>query len=46
MVASAGSKEEEPWYDVDIVKGTLYTVTGYHVPKDTATIVEVLDTQC
>jgi host cell factor len=24
---------EEPWYDVDIVKTTTFTVTGYQVPK-------------
>ena len=36
MPGSGASKEggEEAWHDVDIVKTTVYTVTGYQVPKD------------
>lgn len=36
MPGSGASKEggEEAWHDVDIVKTTVYTVTGYQIPKD------------
>ena len=34
MVALATGQKEAPpqWYDIDVVKGTQYTVTGYQVP--------------
>ena len=36
MPGSGAPKEggEEAWHDVDIVKTTVYTVTGYQIPKD------------
>lgn len=39
MVAPAtGQKEAAPqWYDVDIIRGTQYTVSGYSVKVDTPT---------
>ena len=40
MVAPAtGQKEAVPqWYDVDVVKGTQFTVTGYNVATETPPI--------
>ncbi len=39
MVAPAtGQKEAVPqWYDVDVVRGTQYTVSGYNVKVDVPT---------
>ena len=35
-VAAAGQKEAAPqWYDVDVIKGTQCTVTGYTIKKET-----------
>ena len=36
MPGSGAPKEggEEAWHDVDIVTTTVYTVTGYQIPKD------------
>lgn len=36
--SAPGQKEALPqWYDVDVVKGTQYTVSGYNVKVDTPT---------
>ena len=35
VAPATGQKEAVPqWYDVDIVKGTQYTVTSYQMPVD------------
>ena len=35
ITPATGQKETPPiWYDVDIVKGTQYTVSGYQVPSE------------
>lgn len=33
------SPEQTKWYDVDVVKGTQYTVTAYQVPVEDPTMV-------
>ena len=40
MVAPATGQKEAPpqWYDIDVVKGTQYTVTGYQVPFEDPTM--------
>ena len=40
MVAPATGQKEAPpqWYDIDVVKGTQYTVTGYQVPIEDPTV--------
>ena len=40
MVALATGQKEAPpqWYDIDVVKGTQYTVTGYQVPIEDPTV--------
>lgn len=36
VAPATGQKEAVPqWYDVDIVKGTQFTVTGYNIASDT-----------
>lgn len=36
VAPATGQKEAVPqWYDVDVVKGTQFTVTGYNVPAET-----------
>lgn len=48
MPSSGASKEggEEAWHDVDIVKTTVYTVTGYQVPKDPTVKVTEVGVHC
>ena len=37
VAPATGQKEALPqWYDVDVVKGTQFTVTGYRVPMEEA----------
>ena len=39
VAPATGQKEAPPqWYDIDVAKGTQYTVTGYQVPVEDPTV--------